>query len=95
MKRCENFDVDNILHGTMRKNGVLGPMTPYGCHSDLSPDKFTQAVVYHGSGEGQGWLHRMSMSCRYDRKLSDARCNKCTHDYDIPYVNGLTGEKNG
>lgn len=35
------------MTGTIRVNGELKPMMPYGCHSDRAPEKFNSDVVKH------------------------------------------------
>lgn len=63
---------------TIRINGVLMPMMPYGCHSSIAPNKFKNDVVYHSNGILK-WPATMTKFCQYDKKDTDERCNGCTH----------------
>lgn len=84
-------DGSESLVGTIRVNNVLMPMMTYGCHSLLVPDRMKNLIVRHGARPftKDKWEHRMSTSCRYDKKETDERCSGCTHDWDSEYVRSL------
>lgn len=74
------------MEGTLKRNNVLEPMSPYGCHSDNAPTKFKEPLLTNGRVV---WPHRMSVECRYDKALGDIRCGECKHRWDSAYVEGL------
>jgi hypothetical protein len=78
------------MKGTIRRNGVLEPLSPYGCF-----DRGINMIVRHGNGkEGNPeWPHTMSVTCRYDKRKQDQRCFKdgreCVVQWDLEYVESL------
>lgn len=73
--------------GTIRRNNVLEPMSPYGCYQRLEVRQVM--TVQHSSGK-TSWPMRMSTSCRYDQRAHDQRCAGCAKPYDNDYVESLT-----
>lgn len=77
------------MQGTIKRNNVLEPMSPYyGCHHTQAPNKFKSNAVHHSKG-WPSFPMRMSMKCRYDRKHQDERCKGCKVEYDAEYVDSL------
>ena len=77
------------MKGTLRRNNVLEPMSPYGCF-----DRQIVEIVRHGNGNGNPeWPHVMSVTCRYDKRQQDQRCRKdgreCVVQWDLEYVESL------
>lgn len=74
------------MEGTLKRNNILEPMSPYGCHSSQAPNRFKESLITNGRVV---WSHRMSTECRYDKAPTDARCSECGHKWDNVYVEGL------
>lgn len=79
------------MQGTIRRNNVLEPMSPYGCYSDTPKLRVPWIGVMHGQAteSSPSWPHVMSSKCRYDRKHQDERCEGCKVEYDAEYVANL------
>ena len=76
------------MQGTIRRNNVLEPMSPYGCYSDTPKLRVSSFFVRNGNMKAE-WPHRMTVACRYDRKHQDERCKGCKVEYDAEYVDSL------
>lgn len=89
------MDEQNSMDGTIRINGELKPMMPYGCWSDAEILRCSPMVSHGNGGEGSPfWPNVMSSLCRYDRSANDERCRGCNVIKDIEYVEGLNAANN-
>lgn len=79
-----------VSKGTIRINGELKPMMPYGCWSDKLMLRCAP-MVSHGNGNADSpmWPNRFSVACRYDQHHKDERCTGCKVEKDVEYIDSL------